>query len=64
MVKRLYLYPFSRLNVTAFALQHDKAVALAERTEDVGTLMAGGGNGQLAVFIAGQQTALEVEATR
>lgn len=64
MAERFNVDPFARFNVAAFALQHDKAVAEAERAENVRALMTGGGHHQLAVRVALQNTALKIEAAR
>ena len=62
MVKGFNLYPFTGFDVAALTLQHDKAVALAEGAKNVRALMSGRGHGKVAVGVAGQQAALEVEA--
>ena len=64
MAERFDVNPFARFNVAALALQHDKAVAEAERAENVRALMTGGGHHQLAVRVALQNTALKIEAAR
>jgi hypothetical protein len=64
MIKGFDLDPFACFHVAALALQHDKAVAEAEGAENVRALMAGGAHHQLAVRVALQNTALEIEAAR
>ena len=64
VVKAFHLNPFTRLHAAAFTLENDKAVALAERAEDVRALVSGGAHFQLAFSVARQNTALEIKTAR
>lgn len=64
VVKAFHFNPFARRNVAAIALQHDKAVPLTEGAKDVRTLMPGSAHLQLAVGVARQNAALEIETAR
>src|SRR5690606_41874419 len=59
VVKALHLNPFACFHIATLALQHDKAVALAEGAENVRALMAGGAHLQLALRVARQNRSEE-----